>query len=76
MKPLESSGRHNIKVIINKQTKNTVALKPKLDSKISTVKKNCKLITLLIKRFKKALSFPNKTLFSQNSMGLRKRVTQ
>ena len=34
--------------IINKQT-NTVTLKPKVDSKISTVKKHCQLKTSLIK---------------------------
>ena len=39
-KPQQASERHNIKIIINKQT-NTVALKSQVNSKISTVEKHC-----------------------------------
>ena len=48
-KPQEASGRCNIKIIIIIIIKNTVALKPQVDSKNITVKKHCHLKTLLIR---------------------------
>ena len=47
----------------NKQRKKIRLLRePQSDSKISTVKKHCQLITLLIKGYKKSLLIPEKSL--------------
>ena len=51
----ENNNNNNIYLL------NTLALKPQVDSKISTDKKQCQLITLLIKECKKALLITDKT---------------
>ena len=66
-KPQEASGRHNIKIIINKQTKYSGS-EATSSLEISTFKKHCQLITSLIKGCYKALLISDKTLLTLGAL--------